>query len=46
MSGDKPLCVYALVTVPFEISLQDLYNKVKFELVEPEGESVSGEELG
>ncbi|MBD6616233.1 Uma2 family endonuclease [Komarekiella sp. 'clone 1'] len=24
----------ALVTVPFEISLQDLYNKVKFELVE------------
>ncbi|MEH2143942.1 Uma2 family endonuclease [Nostoc sp.] len=29
----------ALVTVPFEISLQDLYNKVKFEPVESEGES-------
>ncbi|BAY75825.1 hypothetical protein NIES25_22740 [Nostoc linckia NIES-25] len=26
----------ALATVPFEISLQDLYNKVKFELVESE----------
>jgi Uma2 family endonuclease len=30
----------ALVTVPFEISLQDLYNKVQFELVESETESV------
>jgi Uma2 family endonuclease len=29
----------ALATVPFEISLQDLYNKVKFELVEPTTES-------
>lgn len=29
----------ALVTVPFEISLQDLYNKVQFELVESEVES-------
>ena len=28
--------VIALVTVPFEISLQDLYNKVKFEPVESE----------
>ncbi|MFN6530863.1 Uma2 family endonuclease [Nostoc sp. ChiSLP03a] len=36
----------ALVTVPFEISLQDLYNKVKFEPVEPEGESADVEELG
>ena len=36
----------ALVTVPFEISLQDLYNKVKFEPVEPEGESTDVEELG
>lgn len=27
----------ALATVPFEISLQDLYNKVKFEPVESEG---------
>ena len=36
----------ALVTVPFEISLQDLYNKVKFELVESEGESADIEELG
>ena len=36
----------ALVTVPFEISLQDLYNKVKFELVESEGESADVEELG
>jgi Uma2 family endonuclease len=26
----------SLVTVPFEISLQDLYNKVKFEVVESE----------
>ncbi|MEH2173751.1 Uma2 family endonuclease [Nostoc sp.] len=36
----------ALVTVPFEISLQDLYNKVKFEPVEFEGESADIEELG
>ncbi|MEH2254344.1 Uma2 family endonuclease [Nostoc sp.] len=36
----------ALVTVPFEISLQDLYNKVKFEPVELEGESADVEELG
>ncbi|WP_448269067.1 Uma2 family endonuclease [Nostoc sp. DSM 114159] len=36
----------ALVTVPFEISLQDLYNKVKFEPVESEGESIDVEELG
>ncbi|MBD2244953.1 Uma2 family endonuclease [Nostoc sp. FACHB-888] len=36
----------ALVTVPFEISLQDLYNKVKFEPVESEGESADIEELG
>ncbi|MCC5642505.1 Uma2 family endonuclease [Nostoc sp. CHAB 5824] len=32
----------ALITVPFEISLQDLYNKVNFELVESE---VDAEEL-
>ncbi|MEH2330853.1 Uma2 family endonuclease [Nostoc sp.] len=36
----------ALVTVPFEISLQDLYNKVKFEPVEPEEESADIEGLG
>ncbi len=36
----------ALVTVPFEISLQDLYNKVRFEPVESEGESVDVEGLG
>lgn len=36
----------ALVTVPFEISLQDLYNKVKFEPVESEGESAEIEGLG
>ncbi|MBD0385417.1 MAG: Uma2 family endonuclease [Nostoc sp. C3-bin3] len=36
----------ALTTVPFEISLQDLYNKVRFEPVEPEGESANFEELG
>ncbi|MEH1815009.1 MAG: Uma2 family endonuclease [Nostoc sp.] len=36
----------ALVTVPFEISLQDLYNKVNFEPVESEGESADVEELG
>ncbi|MDZ8258271.1 Uma2 family endonuclease [Nostoc sp. ChiQUE01b] len=35
-----------LVTVPFEISLQDLYNKVKFEPVESEGESADVEGLG
>ncbi|AUB40639.1 Endonuclease, Uma2 family [Nostoc flagelliforme CCNUN1] len=35
----------ALVTIPFEIPLQDLYNKVEFESVESEGESVDGEEL-
>ncbi|BAY61653.1 hypothetical protein NIES22_17200 [Calothrix brevissima NIES-22] len=29
----------SLVTVPFEISLQDLYNKVQFELGESEAES-------
>lgn len=28
-----------LTSVPFEISLQDLYNKVKFEVVEPEDNS-------
>ncbi|WP_016950623.1 Uma2 family endonuclease [Anabaena sp. PCC 7108] len=31
----------SLVTVPFEISLQDLYNKVKFEVVESESENHS-----
>ncbi|MEH2180395.1 Uma2 family endonuclease [Nostoc sp.] len=36
----------ALVTVPFEIYLQDLYNKVKFEPVESEGESADIEGLG
>lgn len=36
----------ALVSVPFEISLQDLYNKVKFELVELETESTGTEKLG
>ncbi|MBX9254155.1 Uma2 family endonuclease [Desmonostoc muscorum CCALA 125] len=36
----------ALATVPFEISLQDLYNKVNFELVESEGESADVEGLG
>ncbi|MEH2008794.1 Uma2 family endonuclease [Nostoc sp.] len=36
----------ALVTVPFEIYLQDLYNKVKFEVVESEGESADVEGLG
>ncbi|MEH2322534.1 MAG: Uma2 family endonuclease [Nostoc sp.] len=36
----------ALVTVPFEISLQDIYNKVNFEVVESEGESVDVEGLG
>ncbi len=36
----------ALVTVPFEISLQDLYNKVKFEPVESEVESADIEGLG
>ncbi|MBN3894542.1 MAG: Uma2 family endonuclease [Nostoc sp.] len=36
----------ALVTVPFEISLEDLYNKVKFEPVESEGESADVEGLG
>ncbi|MEA5626314.1 Uma2 family endonuclease [Nostoc sp. UHCC 0251] len=36
----------ALVTVPFEISLQDLYNKVKFDPVESEGESADIEQLG
>lgn len=36
----------ALATVPFEISLQDLYNKVNFQLVESEGENLDVEELG
>ncbi|QMS90415.1 Uma2 family endonuclease [Nostoc edaphicum CCNP1411] len=36
----------ALVTVPFEISLQDLYNKVKFEPVESEADSTDVEGLG
>ncbi|MEH2070950.1 MAG: Uma2 family endonuclease [Nostoc sp.] len=35
-----------LVTVPFEIYLQDLYNKVKFEPVELKGESTDVEGLG
>jgi Uma2 family endonuclease len=30
----------AFASVPFEISLQDLYNKVNFELVEPENEII------
>ncbi|MBD2301044.1 Uma2 family endonuclease [Nostoc sp. FACHB-190] len=30
----------AFASVPFEISLQDLYNKVNFELVEPESEII------
>ncbi|MBD2363807.1 Uma2 family endonuclease [Anabaena minutissima FACHB-250] len=33
----------SLVNIPFEICLQDLYNKVKFELVESQGESVDVE---
>ncbi|WP_427161249.1 Uma2 family endonuclease [Aliinostoc sp. HNIBRCY26] len=33
----------SLATIPFEISLQDLYNKVKFEPMELEGESVDVE---
>ncbi len=36
----------AVATVPFKISLQDLYNKVKFEPVESQNESVDVEELG
>ncbi|MDZ7954009.1 Uma2 family endonuclease [Nostoc sp. DedQUE09] len=36
----------ALVTVPFEISLQDLYNKVKFEPVDLEAERIDIEGLG
>ncbi|WP_341527403.1 Uma2 family endonuclease [Nostoc sp. UHCC 0302] len=36
----------ALATVPFEIALQDLYNKVKFEVVESEREIADTEELG
>ena len=36
----------ALATVPFEISLQDLYNKVNFQLVESEGENLMLKELG
>jgi|GEM_PF-4430722 len=46
MSGDKPLRVYPLVTVSFEISLQDLYNKVKFELVESKTESADAKKMG
>jgi Uma2 family endonuclease len=33
----------AFVTVPFEITLQDLYDKVNFELAEPEGKIESVE---
>lgn len=33
----------ALTTVPFEISLQDIYNRVNFQLVESEGENFSAE---
>lgn len=33
----------ALVTVPFEISLQDLYDKVNFGVAEPEGNVGSGD---
>lgn len=36
----------SLVTVPFEINFQDLYNKVTFEPVESEGEGAGVEELG
>lgn len=34
----------SLVTIPFEISLQDLYNKFKFEPVESKGEGIDGED--
>ncbi len=36
----------ALASIPFEISLKDLYNKVKFELVESEEERVDSKKLG
>lgn len=36
----------SLVTVPFEINLPDLYNKVTFESVELEGEGAGVEQLG
>jgi Uma2 family endonuclease len=36
----------AFSSVPFEIFLQDLYNKVKFEVVESAGENPDVEELG
>ncbi|RCJ31981.1 hypothetical protein A6770_19220 [Nostoc minutum NIES-26] len=36
----------ALATVPFKISLQDLYNKVNFQLIESEAESADAEDLG
>ncbi len=35
----------ALASVPFQISLQDLYNKVKFEVVEPERNGTDSEDL-
>lgn len=35
----------ALASVPFQISLQDLYNKVKFEVAEPERNGTDSEEL-
>ena len=36
----------SLTSVPFQISLLDLYNKVKFDVVESEGDRPKSEELG
>ncbi len=36
----------SLTSVPFQISLVDLYNKVKFDVVESEGDRPKSEELG
>lgn len=36
----------ALTSVPFQISLLDIYNKVKFELVDLEGDRTDAEEVG
>ncbi len=43
---DEEDLAIALTSVPFEISLQDIYNKVKFEVEDVEGDGADVEEVG
>ncbi|MFH7025286.1 MAG: Uma2 family endonuclease [Heteroscytonema crispum UTEX LB 1556] len=43
---DEEDAAISLTTIPFEISLLDLYNKVKFDVVESESDRTDSEQLG